>query len=114
MGGVVRRVSARLRQARLDAGLSQESMGELLGMTQEGWGSLERGRTAISVEQLMRVCEVLQLPVTYFIGGVVEVSGLDAVTAEIAGIVAGLPERERVMVLAYARFIAQEAEDGAQ
>jgi len=107
--GIRQLVSARLRQAREEAGLSQEDLATRLGMTQVGYSGLERGRTLISLETLAEVCRIVSKPITFFTGmGQVEVQGLAPATRELVGIMENLPEREKQAILGYARFVAQE------
>ena len=103
-------VSARLRQARVDAGLSQEDMADQLGLSQVGYSGIERGRTRIGVDMLLQVCGVLGRPITYFVGGgAVEIGGVSEETQEVVGLMENLSQREREAILGYARFTAQES-----
>jgi transcriptional regulator with XRE-family HTH domain len=102
-------VSARLRQARMDAGLSQEEMARRLGLTQVGYSGLERGRTPVRMDTLLHICEIVGKPVTFFTGrDTVQVEGLSPMTQEVAGIMENLPNRKKEAILGYARFMAQE------
>ena len=103
-------VGGRLRQARVDAGLSQVALAQKLGLSQVGYSGMERGRTLIGVDVLLGVCEALDRPVTYFVGGgVVEIGDLSHETREVVGIMENLSQRERDAILGYARFVAQES-----
>ena len=103
-------VGGRLRQARVDAGLSQEALAEKLGLSQVGYSGMERGRTMIRVEVLLEVCRVLGRPVTYFVGGgVVGIEDVSEETREVVGLMENLSQREREAILVYARFSAQES-----
>lgn len=61
-------ISRRVREARKSAGLSQEEVGEHLGLTRGGYGHYERGRQPFTVEQLFRLSRILGEPVEYFLG----------------------------------------------
>lgn len=103
-------VGRRLLDARRAVGLSQREIAGRLGVTHVAYGDFERGRSAISVEHLLTVAEVLGRPVSYFVGVVDPgLSGLDELTREIVELVQFLPARERLAVLTYARFVAQQA-----
>jgi transcriptional regulator with XRE-family HTH domain len=101
-------VGGRLRQARVEAGLTQEALAEQLGLTGVGYGGMERGRTLIGVDVLLEVCRILGRPVTYFIGGgVVEIGDVSDETREVVALMEQLVLRERVAVLLFARFVAK-------
>ena len=109
MSDVGEAVGARLRRARLDAGLTQGELAEQLGMGQVGYGGMERGRTLIGLDVLLEVCRVLGRPVTYFVGGgVVEVADLSDEGREVVGLIENLGGREREAILWYARFVAEQ------
>jgi transcriptional regulator with XRE-family HTH domain len=110
--GIRELVSTRLKQAREEAGLTQEELATRLGITQVGYSGLERGRTLVSLETLAEVCRVVGKPITFFTGmGEVEMEGVSPATRELVGIMENLPDREKRAILGYARFVAQE---GAQ
>jgi len=103
-------VGARLREARIEAGLTQEALAHQLGLTQVGYSGMERGRTLIGVDVLLDVCRILGRPVTYFLGGVaVEIDDVSEETREVMGLMENLLQREREAILGYARFVAQES-----
>ena len=103
-------VGARLREARVDAGLSQEALAKKLGLSQVGYSGMERGRTLIGIDVLLAVCQVVGRPVTYFVGGgVVEIGDLSDETRAVVGLMENLSQRERDAILGYARFVAQES-----
>jgi len=57
-----------VRRARIESGLSQEAVGEALGLSVTGYGHYERARQPFTVEQLFRLSSVLGRPVTWFLG----------------------------------------------
>ena len=54
----------RIRAARQAAGLSQEKLAERLGLTRQAVTKWETGQSAPSTENLLRLAEVLGVPVT--------------------------------------------------
>jgi transcriptional regulator with XRE-family HTH domain len=56
-----------LRQARKDAGLTQEQLAERLQQTQSWISKCERGERRIDVIELMKFCEAMHLPIQEFI-----------------------------------------------
>lgn len=68
-------VGSRVRLRRLLLGLSQEKLGDELGVTFQQVQKYERGANRIGASRLYRVAEVLQVPVGFFF------EGLDSIAA---------------------------------
>ena len=70
-------LSEKIRQIRLQKGLSQENMADMLGLSTTAYGDIERGRTELSVSRLENVAKLLdvQLP---------ELLGIDVTMSETA------------------------------
>jgi len=62
------RVRQRVISARKKARLTHKEVGEALGLTESGYGHYERGRQSFSLEMLFRLSDLLQKPVTWFLG----------------------------------------------
>lgn len=58
----------RIREARKEAGLSQEEMGRKLGLTDAGYGHYERERIQFTVEQIFLLARILGRSAGYFLG----------------------------------------------
>ena len=61
-------ISERVSKARKALGLSQEEVGERLGLTRAGYGHYESSRQPFTVEQLFQLARILEKPITYFLG----------------------------------------------
>jgi transcriptional regulator with XRE-family HTH domain len=61
-------IAARVTAARRAAGLSQEEMGQRLGLSKAGYGHYERGRQSFTVAQLFYHSGLLGQSVEYFLG----------------------------------------------
>ena len=48
-----------LENLRKDQNLRQQELAGLLGLTQSAWSRIERGQTGLSMDLLVRVCDVL-------------------------------------------------------
>jgi transcriptional regulator with XRE-family HTH domain len=59
-------VGRRLRQARLLAGLSQEELGEGIGVSFQAVQKYEQGENRLSASRLFRAARLLEQPVAYF------------------------------------------------
>jgi transcriptional regulator with XRE-family HTH domain len=110
MGDLRVEVGQRLREARESAGLTHEAVASRLGLTRVAYGDFERGRTLIGLDHLLAVCQILERPITWFMGvaGDSAVAGLGDLTQEVVELMQGLPERERWAILTYARFVAEQ------
>jgi transcriptional regulator with XRE-family HTH domain len=69
-------VGARLRQRRLTRGVSQEKLGEQLGVTFQQIQKYEKGSNRIGASRLFEVSRILDIPVGYFYEGLPEVGVL--------------------------------------
>jgi transcriptional regulator with XRE-family HTH domain len=63
-------VGNRVRVRRMMIGLSQERLGEKLGLTFQQVQKYEKGANRISASRLFRIAEVLNVPVAFFFDGV--------------------------------------------
>lgn len=61
-------LSERIRQIRLQKGLSQENMADMLGLSTTAYGDLERGRTELSVSRLENIARLLDVPLAELLG----------------------------------------------
>lgn len=110
MGDLQRAVGRRLVEARRASGLSQADVAERLAVGRVAYGDMERGRSLIGLDHLLVVCQVLGRPVSFFVGVSEEgLAGLDEVSREILELVQFMPEREKLAVLFYARFVTEQA-----
>jgi transcriptional regulator with XRE-family HTH domain len=62
-------VGSRVRMGRLMLGTSQETLGNKLGITFQQVQKYEKGTNRISASRLQAMCEVLQVPVSFFFEG---------------------------------------------
>ncbi|WP_366654017.1 helix-turn-helix transcriptional regulator [Fodinicurvata sp. EGI_FJ10296] len=71
-------VGGRLRQRRTLLGMSQEKLGDLLGLTFQQIQKYERGTNRIGASRLYELSVILQVPVGHFFDGAPSLSGKDA------------------------------------
>lgn len=55
-----------LKELRLKREKTQSDLATYIGMTNAGWGKLENGKASLSVENLMLVCEYLNMEIDTF------------------------------------------------
>lgn len=58
----------KIRNAREDMDLKQEDMAKMLSMTQSNYSRIERDMQEPSIEQLKRICQILNLDPRYLLG----------------------------------------------
>lgn len=61
------RIGKQLRRAREESGLTQEEVGTRLGIGRAGYANIENGRSLLQMDHLMKLPEILEKPVTYFL-----------------------------------------------
>ena len=62
-------VGSRIRMRRVMLGLSQEKLGDGLGITFQQVQKYEKGSNRVGASRLQRISEVLQVPVSFFFEG---------------------------------------------
>ena len=77
---VDKHVGSRIRMRRLMLGMSQEKLGNGLGLTFQQVQKYEKGTNRIGAGRLQRISELLQVPVPFFFEGAPQVLGLSATT----------------------------------
>jgi DNA-binding XRE family transcriptional regulator len=63
-------IGAAIRNQRTRAGLTQESLAELVDLNPKYIGEVERGEKIISIEALLRVAKAVKVPILEFFRGV--------------------------------------------
>lgn len=83
-------IGSRIRMARKEAGLTQAEVGEKIERTQGIINKMETGEIGATLENLYNLADVLNRPVTFFLG--LEVGDLDQDEAEVVDTYRSLPE----------------------
>src|SRR5262245_37345730 len=68
-------VGSRVRMRRMMLGMSQEKLGDALGITFQQVQKYEKGKNRISASRLQQISHILRVPVTFFFEGVPDVPG---------------------------------------
>ena len=63
------KVGSKVRALRLERQMSQEKLGDALGLTFQQVQKYEKGTNRISASRLQQVCHILQVPVPFFFEG---------------------------------------------
>jgi transcriptional regulator with XRE-family HTH domain len=64
-----RHVGARVRMRRMMLGMSQEKLGDALGLTFQQVQKYEKGANRIGASRLQQISHILQVPVSFFFEG---------------------------------------------
>jgi transcriptional regulator with XRE-family HTH domain len=64
-----RHVGARIRHKRMMLGISQESLGDALGVTFQQVQKYEKGMNRVGASRLQAIANFLEVPVSYFFDG---------------------------------------------
>ena len=66
---VDRYVGSRVRMRRIMLGMSQEKLGEALGLTFQQVQKYEKGTNRVSASRIQQIAEILQVPVSFLFEG---------------------------------------------
>jgi transcriptional regulator with XRE-family HTH domain len=69
-------VGARVRMRRMMLSMSQEKLGDALGLTFQQVQKYEKGANRIGASRLQQISQILQVPVSFFFEGAPSASGL--------------------------------------
>ena len=72
---VDKHVGARVRMRRMMLGMSQEKLGDALGLTFQQVQKYEKGANRIGASRLQAISQILQVPVSFFFEGLAESAG---------------------------------------
>jgi transcriptional regulator with XRE-family HTH domain len=72
-------VGARVRMRRMMLGMSQEKLGDALGLTFQQVQKYEKGANRIGASRLQQISQILQVPVSFFFEGAPSAPGHGAV-----------------------------------
>ncbi len=73
-----RYVGARVRMRRMMLGMSQEKLGDALGLTFQQVQKYEKGANRIGASRLQHIAHIFQVPVSFFFEGAPSVPGYHA------------------------------------
>ncbi len=74
---VDRYVGSRVRMRRIMLGMSQEKLGEALGLTFQQVQKYEKGTNRVGASRLQQISDILQVPVSFLFEGAPVESGVD-------------------------------------
>ena len=66
---VDKHVGSRVRMRRIMLGMSQEKLGEALGLTFQQVQKYEKGTNRVAASRIQQICEILKVPVSFLFEG---------------------------------------------
>jgi len=72
-------VGSRVRMRRMMLGMSQEKLGDALGLTFQQVQKYEKGTNRIGASRLQQISQILQVPVAFFFEGAPDVPSVGAI-----------------------------------
>ena len=94
--GVDKKIGTRLRCRRIEIGLSQERLADLLGVSFQQVQKYEKGANRIAASRLFQICDATKTPLSYFYSDVLDDGGGASSTIEQA---IETPEGRRLIAL---------------
>lgn len=79
-------IGERIKDARIQRGITQEDVAKRLGIGRAAYSNIENGHSLVSVEHLINLCRILSKPPSYFLGMI-----QDTETDELVAIFRTLP-----------------------
>jgi transcriptional regulator with XRE-family HTH domain len=73
---VDKHVGSRVRMRRMMLGMSQEKLGDALGLTFQQVQKYEKGTNRIGASRLQQISHILQVPVAFFFEGAPQLAGM--------------------------------------
>src|SRR5262247_3604860 len=77
-------VGSRVRMRRMMLSMSQEKLGDALGLTFQQVQKYEKGTNRIGASRLQQIAEVLRVPIEFFFEGVPHVTSQGVVASDVA------------------------------
>ena len=78
-------VGSRVRMRRMMVGMSQEKLGDALGLTFQQVQKYEKGTNRIGASRLQQISSILQVPVAFFFEGAPQASNDDNIVVNLDG-----------------------------
>jgi transcriptional regulator with XRE-family HTH domain len=91
-------IGERIRLARKKAGLSQERLGETLGVTKQMVSHIEVGRHAPTVDHVITICQRCDVTADFLLLGLDRPAPIDARIAEAARRIAAMPSQQQELL----------------
>ena len=87
-------IGKRIQNRRKQLGFTQEHLADEMNVSVQMVSNLERGNKAIRIDNLLRLCQLLNVSTDYILTGTQNDSDISALAQQIAA----LPEKEKDMI----------------
>ena len=90
----LKEIGKRIQNRRKQLGFTQEHLADEMNVSVQMVSNLERGNKSIRIDNLIRLCQILDVSTDYILTGKENNSDISALTQQIAA----LPEKEKAMI----------------
>lgn len=90
----LKEIGKRIQSRRKQLGFTQEHLADEMNVSVQMVSNLERGNKSIRIDNLIRLCQILDVSTDYILTGKENNSDISALTQQIAA----LPEKEKAMI----------------
>ena len=90
----LKEIGKRIQNRRKQLGFTQEQLADGINVSVQMVSNLERGNKSIRIDNLLRLCQILDVSTDYILMGKENVSDISALAQQIAA----LPEKEKAMI----------------
>lgn len=90
----LKEIGKRIQNRRKQLGFTQEHLADEMNVSVQMVSNLERGNKSIRIDNLLRLCQILDVSTDYILIGKENVSDISALAQQIAA----LPEKEKAMI----------------
>ena len=102
-----RHIGSQIRARRIAIGMSQEKLGDLLGLTFQQVQKYEKGMNRVGASRLLEIATILQVPVTYFYEGLSPEKSKASLEEKAASLLLATMEGQR-LIKAFSRIESPE------
>lgn len=90
----LKEIGKRIQNRRKQLGFTQEHLADEMNVSVQMVSNLERGNKSIRIDNLVRLCQILDVSTDYILIGKENASDISALAQQIAA----LPEKEKAMI----------------
>lgn len=100
----LKEIGKRIQNRRKQLGFTQEHLADEMNVSVQMVSNLERGNKSIRIDNLIRLCQILDVSTDYILTGKENNSDISALTQQIAA----LPEKEKGMIRVLVEYCNKE------
>lgn len=100
----LKEIGKRIQNRRKQLGFTQEHLADEMNVSVQMVSNLERGNKSIRIDNLIRLCQILDVSTDYILTGKENNSDISALTQQIAA----LPEKEKAMIRVLVEYCSKD------